>query len=345
MTFKESKALLQESIAFSPVLGSAFGVCGGLLIQQIHYWCMDRQHSVDGHYWVWNTTREWADQLGVFDERTIKSSLKTLRDLGVVIVGNYNKHRYDKTLWYRIDYDCLRRNLGARVSKSSQFHDPLGNFFTTHSEAISLTIPKTTAETTAETSLALAARTESQPIINLAPGEDPGIHIEEPPMNKVPTSAKAILAAHQVRKNPVKAMNTTGSLQGIWRSEVPKHNDGVNFIPEFTLVEKGQFASIVRNLGQRADTVTTAVVRDWVGFSKFVAEQSGIKTVPLVPHIGFLLKHVGASANYVSGKQAVHSAGKKAVQLIATPTKKVSGNPFKEKDVASVEDLKGWDNA
>lgn len=342
MTFKESKALLPESIAFSPVLCNAFGVCGGLLIQQIHYWCMDRQHHVDGFYWVWNTTREWADQLGVFDERTIKSTLKTLRELGVVVVGNHNKHRYDKTLWYRIDYQALADVLRVRTKKCSQFHDPLGNFFTIHSEAISLTIPETTSKTTAEIPLALAAQTAP---IKLPVGSDPGITIEEPTMTKVPASSKAILAAYQVRKSPQKAMNTSGSLQSIWRSEVPKHNTEVKFIPEFTMAEKGQFSSIARALSTSADSATSAVIKDWVGYSKFVAQQSGLKTVPQSPHIGFLLKHVGAAKNYVLSQQPLQSKSK-PVQLTAqAPAKaKLKINPFKEQNVASVEDLKGMDH-
>lgn len=122
-------------------------------------------------------------------------------------------------------------------------------------------------------------------------------------MPKMIGSAKDILAAHQLRKNPTKALNTSGSLQAIWRREVPKAFAPI-FLPEFTIVERGQFASIARNLSTSADSVVTHVIQNWVGYTKHVASAVGLHKTPDVPHVGFLLKYVGQAKGYVLSNTA-----------------------------------------
>ena len=109
------KSLFDNAIAFSPVLAKAFGACGALLIQQIHYHCTGKTNYWDGFYWVYNTTQDWADLLMLWDERTVRRVLSVLRKEGVVVVGNNNLYGYDKTLWYRIDYECLCSELSKRI--------------------------------------------------------------------------------------------------------------------------------------------------------------------------------------------------------------------------------------
>ncbi len=332
----ETKALLPGSLAFSPVLCRAFGVCGGLLIQQIHYWCMNRKNMVDGHYWVWNTTKSWADQLGVFDERTIKNNLKTLRTAGIVVTANHNHTAYDRTLWYRLDYPALASAISPFVTdpKSSQLHDPLGNCFTTHSVTTPLTIPKSSSKTTAEISLVEPSALPDENNIHL---------IEQPPMQKNTGSAAAILAEFSNKGPAQKSPNTSGSLQSIWKHNVPKHNPEVKFIPEFTIAIKGQFGLIAKALGPRADLVTLCVVQNWVGFSKYAAAQTGSTKTPDAPHVGFLLKNAGHAANFYIGQhekspkpvsKPIKSGNAKApVQLVAQKVKA---------ETASVEDVMAW---
>lgn len=78
-----------------------------IILQQIHYW-VDRSNNVrDGYRWVYNSISEWHKQFPWLAEKTVQRYLKDLEDRGLLITGNYNKAKFDRTKWYRIDYDAL----------------------------------------------------------------------------------------------------------------------------------------------------------------------------------------------------------------------------------------------
>lgn len=305
---KESKALVHGSIAFSPALCKSFGVCAGLLIQQIHYWCMDRAHLIGGHFWVYNTTKEWADQLGVFDERTIKNNLKALREQGIVIVGNHNKHKYDKTLWYRLDYEALAVRMRQCSLRWLEFHDPLGNCFTNHSEAVAQPIPETTAKTTSETPLATAA-----PSQDFTTGEG-NLELGEATMAKGPSTASQLLSHLKEKQGtPVPAKeNSASSLERVFKTVAPKHNE-MSCIPSFTMKDKGQLGRLAKSWGSEADKVMETLCSDWAGFSKDLIATLGMSKRPLVPHLPFIVK-------YADHAMAYHRA---TVQLTAKPAQTI----------------------
>lgn len=113
---EESLFLTHNMIGYSPELSLHFGVVGALLIQQIHYWSAVNNTASNGYKWVYNTFEEWHKQLGCFDIKTIKSTMKKLREAGVVVAENHNKIKYDRTLWYRVDYSSLKNLVGDILS-------------------------------------------------------------------------------------------------------------------------------------------------------------------------------------------------------------------------------------
>ena len=46
-----------------------------------------------------------------FNELALKRAMKNLVDKGIIIKGNFNKSKFDKTNWYSIDYDKLNKIL------------------------------------------------------------------------------------------------------------------------------------------------------------------------------------------------------------------------------------------
>jgi len=104
-----SKLLISESpIQLLPSLAVALGgVNEAIVLQQLHYWVSRSNNVKDGRQWVYNSIREWAAQFPFWSEDTIKRTMRTLRDKGVVLTANYNELKVDRTLWYTIDYDAL----------------------------------------------------------------------------------------------------------------------------------------------------------------------------------------------------------------------------------------------
>ena len=107
-----SKLLLNEQpLLIMPQLAEKIGLNESIVIQQIHYWNVINEKAnnnfKDGHYWTFNSYVQWKEQFPFWSESTIKRIIKSLEKMGLVIIGNYNKLKIDRTNWYRIDYEML----------------------------------------------------------------------------------------------------------------------------------------------------------------------------------------------------------------------------------------------
>jgi len=98
----------ETPLLVNPSLIKIFGLREAIVIQQIHYWCeINRQKDFnlkDGFFWTYNTAKLWSNQLCMSESSFIKISHK-LEKQKVIIAGNYNKISYDRTKWYRLNYE------------------------------------------------------------------------------------------------------------------------------------------------------------------------------------------------------------------------------------------------
>ena len=103
-----SKYLINEDpIFFLPTLATQLGLNEAILLQKIHGWlqCTPKEHV--GRSWIYNTYKNWHEQLPFMSEITIKRAVKNLIEKKIIITENFNKNSFDKTLWYSIDYEKL----------------------------------------------------------------------------------------------------------------------------------------------------------------------------------------------------------------------------------------------
>lgn len=91
---------------YYPPLLKVFDVYEAIILGQIHYWLQNSYNLRDGHYWTYHSYSEWGKELG-FSPVTVKRKIHHLEDNGYLISANYNRAGFDKTKWYRIDYDKL----------------------------------------------------------------------------------------------------------------------------------------------------------------------------------------------------------------------------------------------
>lgn len=122
-----SKDIISEIPAIaSPSLATAIGINAAIIVQKIRFWCSYNEsakkldHYQDGEWWTYNTREEWQQQFPWLCQSSVNNILARLRELGIVVVGNYNKTKFDHTLWYRVDeerYDELRTNGGLAPIK------------------------------------------------------------------------------------------------------------------------------------------------------------------------------------------------------------------------------------
>ncbi|WP_246517190.1 DnaD domain-containing protein [Clostridium aciditolerans] len=99
-----------ESIMiFNPKLAELLGLNESIILNHIHYWLERSNNIVEEKRWVYNSYEQWHEQIGFLSTSTIKKAIKKLEAMGIVLSGNFNKCKMDKTKWYTIAYDKLEK--------------------------------------------------------------------------------------------------------------------------------------------------------------------------------------------------------------------------------------------
>lgn len=97
---------MSESHYFDVHIAKLYGVHCAVVLQNIWHWLRKNEANgvnfYDGTYWTYNSTKAFADLFPYLSQKQIENALKKLRDEGIIITGNYNAAKYDRTLWYAI---------------------------------------------------------------------------------------------------------------------------------------------------------------------------------------------------------------------------------------------------
>jgi hypothetical protein len=90
--------------SFDIDIASEYGMLEAVLINNFWYWIeKNRANGVnyhEGRYWTYNSTKALCELFPYATEKKIKYALKRLREEDILMVGNFNKAAYDRTLWY-----------------------------------------------------------------------------------------------------------------------------------------------------------------------------------------------------------------------------------------------------
>lgn len=100
-----------QPLVVSPKLAEALGSLDeAVMLQQVHYWVQKSSHIHDGRHWVYNTQDAWMAQFPwIKSKTTLKRHFGHLVKLGLLIKGNYNKAGFDRTTWYAVDYEQVKK--------------------------------------------------------------------------------------------------------------------------------------------------------------------------------------------------------------------------------------------
>ena len=115
----------QEPIVINPVAAEVLGVNEAIIVQQIHYWLNINEKAKinfhEGRYWTYNTYENWQKtNFRFFSLRTLKRIFKKLFDEKILIKDNFNKKKYDRTLWVTINYEKLDKLLNEYEIKNKE---------------------------------------------------------------------------------------------------------------------------------------------------------------------------------------------------------------------------------
>ena len=94
---------------FNVAEAKKYGIEGAILLSNLRFWLdknkANEKNIHDGRVWTYNSTRAFCELFPYWNEFQIKKILKKLRDAEIILAGNYNKVKYDRTLWYTINED------------------------------------------------------------------------------------------------------------------------------------------------------------------------------------------------------------------------------------------------
>lgn len=90
--------------SFDIDIAKEYGMLEAVLLNNIDYWIKHNKANeinyYDGSYWTYNSTKAFNELFPYVSQRQIQNALKHLREEGILKTGNYNKIKYDRTLWY-----------------------------------------------------------------------------------------------------------------------------------------------------------------------------------------------------------------------------------------------------
>ncbi|MFA5429867.1 MAG: hypothetical protein WC329_01755 [Candidatus Omnitrophota bacterium] len=101
------RLLLDEQPLFLlPSLAVALGTNEALILQQFNYWLQASKNIHEGHIWTYNSYKKWQVQFPFMSKETVARAIRKLEKTGLIIsIVGPNKESFDRTKWYRIDFD------------------------------------------------------------------------------------------------------------------------------------------------------------------------------------------------------------------------------------------------
>lgn len=106
-----TRLLIDESpLVLLPSLATRVGLNKAVVLQQVQYWISNPKVQgkvIDGHKWVSITHDEWIQNFPFWSRSTILSTVKHLEADGLLLTGFHSGNSFDRTKFYRINYDAL----------------------------------------------------------------------------------------------------------------------------------------------------------------------------------------------------------------------------------------------
>lgn len=122
---RPSLLISEPPLQVLPSLAKAIGLNEAIVLQQIQYWiALEQGIEKDGRRWIYNTVEEWQKQFPFWSSDTIFRAIKNLREKELLIAQALSDNRWNRTLYYSINYnnlqDCISASCGNRIRENAE---------------------------------------------------------------------------------------------------------------------------------------------------------------------------------------------------------------------------------
>ena len=147
---------LENPLVIYPQLAKRIGLNEAIVLQQLHYWLTQNEkkpsHNIEDKVWCYNTVEEWQENFPFWSKNTIIRTINKLEELKLIIKSNFNKLKFDKTIWYSINYDNFKSLFSELIDLPKMGNGETQNGYM-EKPNLGYTIPETTTETTTDNNI------------------------------------------------------------------------------------------------------------------------------------------------------------------------------------------------
>jgi hypothetical protein len=113
----EPPLIVQASLALK------IGFNEAMVLQQVHYWMQHSTTTAYGHRWVYNTMEEWNAQFPFWSKDTVRRTIASLKERGLLVAECLSNNRFDRTPYYRISAETLESIVGCKLQSTADTVD------------------------------------------------------------------------------------------------------------------------------------------------------------------------------------------------------------------------------
>lgn len=108
--------------SFNENVAAQYGIAEAVLIDHFQYWIKlnkrNERHDHEGRTWTYATAKSLSEWFPYLSEKQIWLAISKLVDAGVLIKGNFNRTKYDRTTWYAFTLESFW------IKPEGDFHFP-----------------------------------------------------------------------------------------------------------------------------------------------------------------------------------------------------------------------------
>ena len=90
-----------------PELAAEIGLNESILLLQLDYWIAAAGKERDGRRWVYESLSDIQGAFPFWSRPTINRALHSLEEHELIVVGNYNRRKADRTRWFALNYETI----------------------------------------------------------------------------------------------------------------------------------------------------------------------------------------------------------------------------------------------
>lgn len=96
---------------FNAKIAVDFNINISIFVQELAQWSFynlaSKRHIHDGYVWTWNSLEAYEKIFPYWSRRQLETLINSAVKMDLVIKGNYNKNKYDRTCWYALTWKGL----------------------------------------------------------------------------------------------------------------------------------------------------------------------------------------------------------------------------------------------